>query len=252
MKEKDLEKHLDNLIIDGLIKESEQDNADFEAAMRNMSDEDFLALIYDGTPEHTATSYENKKAAEPAYKELKSSKEASIEIAKPITLNKAQRIPTVTECSESKRWNWKPWVAAIASAAAILLIVLIPTYHNMSSRVCESALMASASYGKPSRGLDIMTMSADEVKGMLSELKMNYKASMDQTEDIQGIEASDNESTDYYIVAADPQEAGMELVQAYLKLNEKGKAIDVLRQLSEKYKNSEFGEHCNKLLKILE
>ena len=47
MKEKDLDKHLDNLIIDGLIKEAEQDNADFEAAMRNMSDEEFEELIYE-------------------------------------------------------------------------------------------------------------------------------------------------------------------------------------------------------------
>lgn len=44
-KEKDLDKHLDNLIIDGLIKEAEQDNADFEAAMRNISDDDFESII---------------------------------------------------------------------------------------------------------------------------------------------------------------------------------------------------------------
>ncbi|MDE6691866.1 MAG: hypothetical protein K2K05_00595 [Muribaculaceae bacterium] len=41
MKEKDLEKNLDNFIIDGLIKEAELDDAYFEAAMRKMSDEEF-------------------------------------------------------------------------------------------------------------------------------------------------------------------------------------------------------------------
>lgn len=40
-----MDKHLDNLIIDGLIKEAEQDNADFEAAMRNISDDDFESII---------------------------------------------------------------------------------------------------------------------------------------------------------------------------------------------------------------
>ena len=42
MKEEDLKKNLDKIIIDGLIKEAEQENADFEAAMKKMSNEDFL------------------------------------------------------------------------------------------------------------------------------------------------------------------------------------------------------------------
>ena len=45
MKEKDLERNLDNLIIDGLIKEAEQDNADFEAAMRVMSEDEFMDML---------------------------------------------------------------------------------------------------------------------------------------------------------------------------------------------------------------
>lgn len=48
MKQKDFDRIIDNLIINGLIKEAEQDNADFEAAMRNMSDEEFAEMT--GTP----------------------------------------------------------------------------------------------------------------------------------------------------------------------------------------------------------
>ena len=41
MKEQDLNKHIDNIIIKGLIREAQQDDADLEAAIRKISDEDF-------------------------------------------------------------------------------------------------------------------------------------------------------------------------------------------------------------------
>ena len=50
MKEKDLEKMLDSMIVDGLIKEAEQDNADFEYAMSKISEEDFDEIV--GVPEY--------------------------------------------------------------------------------------------------------------------------------------------------------------------------------------------------------
>ena len=51
MKEEDIDRIIDNMITEGLIKEGEQDNADLEAALRNMSDEDFLAMIHEGRPQ---------------------------------------------------------------------------------------------------------------------------------------------------------------------------------------------------------
>lgn len=45
MKKEDLEKHLDNILTDGLIKEAEQDNADFEKALREISDEEFNKIV---------------------------------------------------------------------------------------------------------------------------------------------------------------------------------------------------------------
>ncbi len=88
---------------------------------------------------------------------------------------------------------------------------------------------------------------------MLPELQKQYEASMHQDKiSLEAIESNKEFSEEYYFSSADPQEAGMDLVQAYLKLNEKDKAIDVLRQLSDEYGDSDFGEHCRKLLEILE
>lgn len=43
----ELNEQLDNLIIHGLIQEAEQDDADFEAAMRLIGDADFDGIVYD-------------------------------------------------------------------------------------------------------------------------------------------------------------------------------------------------------------
>ena len=45
MKEQDLNKHLDNIIIKGLIREAQQDDADLAAAIRKISDEDFERIV---------------------------------------------------------------------------------------------------------------------------------------------------------------------------------------------------------------
>ena len=38
-------KKIENLIIDSLIKEAEQDNADFEAVLKRLSDEEFYNIV---------------------------------------------------------------------------------------------------------------------------------------------------------------------------------------------------------------
>ncbi len=268
MKEKDFEKCLDNLIIAGLIKEAEQDNADFEAAMRNISNEDFLSLIYEGATKEDAASFEPKSET-PVYNHLMSDDliplgaEPMFSRA-PIRMSERKQ-EEISKCiadgftehkiakPESKPSNWKLWVGAIASAAAILLIVLIPAVHSMDAKLCESALLASSTYALPSRGMEIASLPKDEVKSMLPEIKQQYDATMkDDGRKFAYGETIKELPEGYYIASADPREAGMELVQAYLKLNEKGKAIEVLRELSEKYRDTDFGNHCKSLLEILE
>ena len=265
MKEKDLEKCLDNLIIKGLIQEAEQDNAEFEAAMRYMSDEDFLALISE--PAEVPATIDRLFE-----KDIMLSRENPVMMSSDIAFGASsvfeddstddwdewddfdRPAPTsVPEKSETPRNGWKVWAAAIASVAAILLIVLIPAYREMETRLCESALLASATYMAPSRdGDDIATMPKEEVKALLPELKMQYSASLKREEGVEYMVTPENKETEYYYLISNPQEAGMELVQAYLRLNMKGDAVELLRQLSDKYGNSEFGYHCMKLLEILE
>ena len=260
MKEKDLEKCLDNLIIKGLIQEAEQDNAEFEAAMRKMSDEDFLALIYDTVEDHSRAAISLEKDIVLANKE---SVEMSSNIAfgasglfeddkgnewDDFDLPAATRVP---EKSEMPQKGWKIWAAAIASVAAILLIVLIPVNKDLNSRLCESALLASTAFNAQTRGVDIASMSKEEVNGMLPELEMKYSASK-HSGDIRYEKAPENDYPEYYIRNTDPIEAGMDLVQAYLKLNRKDDAIIVVRELIESDADPEFKDYCQKMLKILE
>ena len=218
MKEKDLDKCLDNLIIKGLIREAEQDNADFEVAMRKISDEDFLAMTYDTADE------------------------------------------SVAKTTMSGNKGWKIWVAAIASVAAILLIVFIPAYREMNSRLCESALLISEAYVGLSRGVDISSMQNDEVDAMLPELEKQYDISVkqsmklhrEQSMAIAGEQSVDMDDIKYYISPVSLRDAGMELLQAYLKLNQKEKAIETIRELAEAVDDPEFKDYCRKMLEILE
>lgn len=259
MKEKDLEKCLDNLIIKGLIQEAEQDNAELEAALREMSEEDFLSLIYEADEEPIAAaafsmdtaSYEkdivvpHRAARRVLLSDANSAIDEWDEWENTVPLNKSKYATPGNK-------GWKIWAGAIASIAAILLIVFIPAHMYMNSRICESALLVSEAYMEPSRGRDISSMTKEEVRDILPELEMQYSASLKREEGMQNIETPEGKEKEYYQVISDPQEAGMELVQAYLRLNKKDKAIEVLKQLCDKYGDSEFGEQYKNLLEIIE
>lgn len=270
MKASDLEKHIDNLIIDGLIKEAEQDNADFEAAMKNMSDEDFLALIYDAVPDEPVAADADVHFSRScvAFEEENSFCAASPcpsvdDYAEPILCESAtdlfdDDVPEEKSMQKSsgrrlgsglKRKGWLPWVAAVASAAAILLIVLIPAYSRLDSRLCESALLASVEI---SRGNDIPSMPKEEVESMLPELEKQYSASRKPQGELQQGAVPDDSGLGYYTERIDSNQAALDLVQAYLRLNKKAKAVEVLKEISESDASPEFRQYCNKLLEILE
>ena len=187
MKEKDLDKHLDNLIIDGLIKEAEQDNADFEAAMRKMSDEEFEEL---------------------------------------------------NQFKPKSKWQvFRPWITSAVAAAAVILIVLIPSINTMNGKLCDSALYASQAYMTPSKGgLDISSSSIEEIKDELPNLISRYNVCLDEIK----------RSRAHY--SPDLQEAGWDLTLAYLKLHKKGDAVKVLKVLSVQYNGTPFGDHCQKMI----
>ncbi len=247
MKEEDLEKHLKNIIIDGLIKEAEQDNADFEAAMRNISDEDFEEIIYE--PEY---EYEQCGAGEDdnnhrlRFELVKGQRVAAEDNLAASAMvedgfgDSSHRIsPTSVSATEESpvnvRKNFRPWIVSAISAAAVILVVLIPSINYMNGKLCDSALYASSAYVTASRGsLDVTNMTEEEVKTQLSELEKRYE---------DGLQANE---------ADELREAGWDLTMAYLKLHKKRDAIRVLNELAKRYKGSEFGTHCAEMLKQLD
>lgn len=199
MKEKDLDKSLEAIIIEGLIKEAEQENADFEAAMRKMSDEDFNQLIQS------------------------------------VAIN--NRLVQSAAVNKSKWKVFRPWISSAVAAAAVILIVLIPSINNMNDKLCESALYASQSYMTQSKGgFDVSAASTDQIKEKLPELRRKYDECLNEIE----------RSRAHY--SPDLQETGWDLTMAYLKLHKKGDAVKVLKVMSEQFDGTPFGNHCQKML----
>lgn len=223
MKEKDLEKHLDNLIIDGLIKEAEQDNADFEAAMRKMSDEEFEELIY-----------------EPIY--AYADEDRALEMAAgcidaDIDYCEKRRVAAKPFVAKKSKWQvFRPWITSAVAAAAVVLIVLIPSMNAMNAKLCDSALYASNAYITSSRSAnEINGLSDDQLKAELPELEKRYKDCI-------------KEDGKYTYYTDDLKEAGWDLTVAYLKLHKKGDAVKVLKVLSAQFKETSFGDHYHKML----
>ncbi len=222
MKEKDLEKNLDNLIIDGLIKEAEQDNADFEAAVRKMSDEEFKELIYE-------PAY--------AYGEDRVSEMVAASIAVDIDFFDKQQAPSLPLAAKKSKWQvFRPWITSAVAAAAVVLIILIPSVNAMNGKLCDSALYASDAYITSSRSAnEINGLSDDQLKTKLPELEKRYKDCIKE----------DGKFT-YY--TDDLREAGWDLTLAYLKLHKKGDAVMILKVLSTQFNGTPFGDHCQKML----
>lgn len=224
MKEKDLDKHLDNLIIDGLIKEAEQDNADFEAAMRKMNDEEFEKLIYE--PAYADTDEER------TFEMVAASVAADLDMD---YLEKQRRQKPVV--AQKSKWQvFRPWIASAVAAAAIVLGVLIPSVNAMNGKLCDSALYASNAYITSSRSAsEINGLSDGQLKSKLPELEKRYKECVKE----------DGKFT-YY--TDDLREAGWDLTLAYLRLHKKGDAVQVLKVLSAQFNGTPFGDHCQKMI----
>lgn len=215
MKEKDLEKMLDSMIVDGLIKEAEQDNADFEYAMSKISEEDFDEIVR--VPE-----YADERVCADMCADTEEYHPAAASVPR-------QEKPVILQ--PKKRFSINPWIYSISAAAAILLCVLVPAYNIMNNKLCDSAMMASSSYMTSTKGgFDVNTATNEQIKAKLTELETNYNHAADDEE---------------------MREAGWILTQAYLKLHKKGDAVRVLKQLNEKFGN-ESDNTYQKLLDILD
>ncbi len=164
----------------------------------------------------------------------------------PVARSSTEFVPDIQRASLSIRSTSKirfskilPWLIATVATAAVLLAVLIPSYQAMNARLCESALYASAAYISSSKGdLDISSSSPEEIKRILPTLERNYN---------QCIQRGENTGT----YSEDLRETGWILAVAYLKVHKKNEAVKVLQVLARQYADTEFGTHCEQLLKQL-
>ena len=263
MKEKDLEKNLDNLIINGLIKEAEQDNADFEVAMLHMSDEEFAKIVKEtsNTELHFAMGLSNCFIMEDCNVLSSTSMQASIDEDNEVVLNNIDGEVEVTDkavehmaegfagpaplplpaVKKKNLWrSFRPWISAAITAAAVVLIVLIPSINTMNGKLCDAALYASAPYITANKGeFDVTSISIDELKTELPALEARYKECI-------------KEYGKFSYYTDDLQEAGWDLTVAYLKLHKKRKAVEILKVLTEQYKDTTFGNHCKTILQQLD
>ena len=258
MKEEDLKKNLDKIIIDGLIKEAEQENADFEAAMKKMSNEDFLELImdhehvadevlevtgdYDGDSVYRSIVLNEEsiksKMAEPALGFASASQEKAEDLDE--SWGWSPEKENITKTKKHPFRKFVPWITSALAAAACILAIVLPTVHHANGKLCDGALMMSQQYMTSSKGsFDIASASEEEIKDMLPMLEKNYNDCI----------KVDGKSVTY---TPGLQECGWDLTLAYLKLHKKGKAIDVLKVLAQQYQGTAFGDHCENLLKQLD
>lgn len=221
MKEEYFKKHLDNILIDGLIKKAEQDNADFEAAMRGISNEAFDEIVLE--PE--MVEYKNMRSGTAG---------TCYPVAASMTSESYDNEEGITAKS-SRTKIFRPWIAAALSAAAIITIVLIPSINFMNGKLCDSAIYISEAYITASKGgLDLSTATEKQIKDALPSLEARY-----ENVSMSGIYTQDF------------PEAAWDLAVAYMKLHKKSDAVKVLKTLESQTKGTPMGMHCKKLLQQL-
>ena len=248
MKEKDLDKNLENIIIDGLIKEAEQENADFAAEMRKMSDEEFEDMVR----EPAYADYEDNDVRYSSVDEVMVSPMAASHMAVADTAmpfddfddsndSEKARKPAAASKPRINRFKMlRPWITAAVSAAAVILIVLIPSINSMNAKLCDSALYMSEAYiTAPKGGFDISSATTEQIKEELPNLERQYQSTIEKDGKLV-----------YYRDGF--QDAGWTLAVAYLKLHKKSDAIKVLKTLESQTQGTPFGNHCKELLRQLD
>lgn len=285
MTEKEFDKILETLIIDGLIKEEEQDNLDFAAVMSKMSDEEFADMVgiptfadsaiescsdddVDSDNEYSVTeSSETLRPSASTFSMADESFEIKCEMSEASPVIDCSRSLTnsmsedafdsdknelsVSHSGKSLSSRLYPWIAAAVSAAAVILIVLIPSLNYMNAKLCDSALYMSEDFimryeldsgvnADPTEiRSEVYSTSIDQLKEELPVLEQEYQRAL-----------KNNRKTDIY--NKDIQDTGWALAIAYLKLHKKNDAVKVLKTITEYCPDTPLGKHSTKLLKQLD
>lgn len=276
MDENLLKKHIGAVIIEGLIKESHQESMDFEYAMRKLSDAQFRAIIgkkkpaeceeeewmkdmaFASTTEEAEIipfdedSISNKSdEAEEDSEENRDNEEDKGEdkgedengcnssytsLHMMMAANNKQSVVSKLRIGRMIKW--------IEGVACALLVIIaaggVVGYNYLSSKLCDNALNICENYDIPQNEmLDIYDSDNEEVKRLLPMLEKRYKES-------KVIESN------HILCFNDSAEAGWQLAVAYLKLHQRRKAMNVLRQIEETERGSEVGEYSRRLLGQIE
>lgn len=248
MKEKDLEENIDFILIDGLRKEAQQENADFEAAMRKMGFEEFKRIISDSQSdfishhekEEQVMAKELVMASEMPYPNASTVEESFREEVSEDTHIPEPKMPDKERnvLSKIKRNRFRfimPWIAAAVTAAVIVLAIVIPTVRRADNKICDNALLICQNFiVSPESNIDVENASVREVKRLLPSLERNY------------IVCLKTGSSDELRLA------GWDLTMAYLKLHKKEKASRVLKEMTQRFKGTEFGKNCEIILRQLD
>ena len=200
----------------GICKEAEQDNKDFEMAMKNISEEQLRKII--------GKKNENK-ALRPAA---------------------ASKIAGAMKPKLIRNWMWQAacW-AAIIGGAAIWIVIANRTADTRiaeADRQIDNALYSLAYvYEGPTRGSysvpDLNTLTDEQLKEILPEITLAY----DSSNHIRGGEIDE-----------DLYEYGYPLAMAYLRLHERDKALAILNNLISKLSTDrEYDEEVSNLKSIV-
>lgn len=142
----------------------------------------------------------------------------------------------------------KPWLWSSISAAAVVIIVVAVSFHQIRQSQTNLANTQNAAYdiiaennfiGGVSRGgdecidINIDEASEAELEVVLPKYELLYK----DAETIQEI-----------------QDNGLNLAMVYLKLHNKDKAIEILSELKQRYaeEDADFAEECTKIISQIE
>ena len=281
MKEEDLDKYLDSLIIDGLIKESEQDNADFENAMRTMSDEAFYDIILGLNPvDELETNTASSDLCFNADMSLCFNKIETGDEEEDGQEDENNKKVKASSCNESRIFKpqWKTQDAAndirhtitsereLAPCAADAAPDFEEIKHMSLWRKVRPWIISAACAAAVITAVVIPVNNHINARLCdnalyVSEVYMTQKNFYIPTQgmpldkvksELPALEQYYNAYKEQNAASEELQRAGWELAMAYLRLHKRSDAAKVLTDLAEQFKDIDFGTQCATLVKMLE
>lgn len=263
MDRKDLDKNLDNIIIDALIKEAEQENLEFAYAMRNIDEKQFLSIIENngftyfkgykidsfldclGLACATEEADLSKLEPENPVKQEDSAK-TKVEDIKEVVIedNNKGQVVVYERCKETgssifRVVNFKKWLITAACAISIIILVTVQSFIYINAKLCDNALYISERYmSNVYDSQDIYKATNKQVKDILPILERNYEETF-------FIENGTLLCSDNF------DESAWRLAIAYIKLHKRNKALHVLEIIDVETKNIDVRSNCNELIKQL-